>query len=119
MKVTELRIGNWLDNGEGSNYVIDTSSMMDILDEAQVNNGETYWKPIPLTEEWLVKFGFDGRVDFKWKRNVGIQIVGGDYYFAFKDMGNVIFRSIVECKYVHQLQNLYFAVTREELELKP
>ena len=76
-------------------------------------------KPIPLTEEWLERCGFYGRNDFKWIGKVGIQSVDGKYYFAFKDMGNVMFRSIVECKYVHALQNLYFALTGQELEFTP
>ena len=59
MKARGINLGNWLDNGEGSNYVIDTSSMIDIMDEAQINNGETSWIGIPLTEEWLKRFGFE------------------------------------------------------------
>ena len=42
------------------------------------------WKcPGRVTEEWLVKFCFKGRVGFKWKMNIGVQITEGGIYFAF------------------------------------
>ncbi len=53
-------------------------------------------RPIPLTEEW-----------FCWNFNMNYEPDNGDYS-----------KAQVELKYVHQLQNLYFALTGEELELK-
>ena len=68
-------------------------------------------KPIPLTEEWLVKFGFVkhkttdiyptfAKQMFNW--NDGIL-----YIIGYGFMNHI--------KHVHQLQNLYFALTGEEL----
>ena len=112
MKVNELRIGNFISSPRRE---------IDIVKQVNENNvwGQFYEDilpiPIPLTEKWLLDFSFKGRLDFKWNNNVGIQIIDGKYYFAFKDLSNVLFHSIIECKYVHQLQNLYFALTGEEL----
>lgn len=66
--------------------------------------------PIPLTEEWLLRFGFEKKssdvfelYEYAIERNYD----SVDFIFEGK-----IIRVI---KYVHQLQNLYFALTGEEL----
>jgi hypothetical protein len=113
MKAKELRIGNWVNNGEQLDYVIDTSSMMDLMNEAQVNEGLTGLKPIPLTEEWLLKFGFeysDLNGDSGLWKIPPFQIYGKYNQF--------IYDYRLDVNYVHQLQNLYFALTGEELEIK-
>lgn len=68
-------------------------------------------QPIPLTEEWLLKFGFE-------LKNWGIKVwylkgfeIDQHFYLKGIDWG-------VRFKYVHQLQNLYFALTGKELTLK-
>lgn len=85
-------------------------------------------EPIPITEEWLFKMGFLlSRLNIKnymhpqtilfELRNVsvldgGFKIrIGHDEAFSFKAISNEII-------YVHQLQNLYFALTCEELTIK-
>lgn len=75
-------------------------------------------KPIHLTEEWLLKFGFEkdnaGSFSSKMIDNYSIRIwyVSG----AFRWTANYFCSA--ELKYVHQLQNLYFALTGQELEYK-
>ena len=70
-------------------------------------------KPILLTEEWLLKLGFKkDKVDETYY-NGNFQIML-PYFFQYKT--SLIDHIIV--KYVHQLQNIYFALTGEELELK-
>jgi hypothetical protein len=66
-------------------------------------------EPIPLTEEWLVKFGFKPLVK-DW------QIKG--LIIHARKRGFVVNNRIPILKTVHQLQNLYFALTGEELTLK-
>jgi hypothetical protein len=74
--------------------------------------------PIPLTEEWLLKFGFkeSGR-DINiihWYNGV---IYLNSYELDFNGYWLRYYRGRIHCKinYVHQLQNLYFALTGEEL----
>lgn len=111
MKANELRIGNYV-------YALKSSSEPIIIgDDYNLYLSRDY-QPIPLTEEWLLKMGFKGRVDFKWNNNVGIQIVDNKYYFAFKDLSNVLFHSVIECKDVHQVQNVYYSLTNEELTIR-
>ena len=84
-------------------------------------------EPIPLTEEWLLKFGFYKfrknkfrikittfailEIDIEREDKLKCFIVKSDF---FRDE-RIVFRII---KYVHQLQNLYFALIGEELEIK-
>jgi hypothetical protein len=83
-------------------------------------------KPIPLTEEWLWRFGFANNINgfpeidldekrglsITFKKTVDTHIV----WFAEKDI--IEYTEITTLKYVHQLQNLYFALTGKELEIK-
>lgn len=78
---------------------------------------------IPLTEEWLLKFGF--KVDYM---NLDVLICAyygenpltKDYVLELKNVGNGWFyhNGHFKIDFVHQLQNLYFALCGEELELK-
>jgi hypothetical protein len=106
MKITELRIGNWVKQPNG---IIEVFTVSDLDDEGDINSYlEDEIEPIPLTEEWLIKFGFERWNDvynnFYHKLN-GVEIENGNIYVGH---GN-------EIKYAHQLQNLYFALTGEEL----
>ena len=114
MKASELRIGNWFNNGD-SNYVVDSSWFCDYLGSL----GEHFTvNPIPLTEEWLLKFGFEKKIndddfDYWLKGEFDDTFLcehadGFCYNFGFGH----------ELKHVHQLQNLYFALTGEELTTK-
>lgn len=78
---------------------------------------EEFIKPITLTEEWLLKFGFDKVSDIQVEcffiqgelKDFTLHIFDGLYVWIAYDL---------DVKYVHQLQNLYFALTGEELTLK-
>jgi hypothetical protein len=82
-----------------------------------------YCEPIPLTEEWLLKFGFEKKYDtFEFN---GLNVDGCVVHFSFDKWASEY--EIENCDYtevpsdiqhVHQLQNLYFALTGEELTIK-
>jgi len=77
------------------------------------------YKPIPLTEEWLLKFGFEKR-DGEVPENIDF-VFKGFWIEQQTDVDDFICLNtepFVSVKYVHQLQNLYFALTGEELTLK-
>ena len=74
-------------------------------------------KPIPLTEEWLVKFGFENnQSNNEWYDKGFFSVLNNGMSFCFIHCGNYI-NINARPKYVHQLQNLYFALTGEELTL--
>ena len=71
-------------------------------------------EPIPLTEEWLFKLNFiNDRVLEFYRNDITDSTIIIDYNFIC-----LLGYSHVKLKYVHQLQNLFFALTGEELELK-
>jgi hypothetical protein len=77
-------------------------------------------EPIPLTEEWLLKFGFK-QDSYSYIKGVHQKIFSGVMKFDFNEtlkdwefsVGYIT--DITRILYVHQLQNLYFALTGEEL----
>lgn len=117
MKANELRIGN---------LVYDNERIYQIYSGTEIGNkhNDNNFKPIPLTEEWLVKFGFKKVGEYYDKAFNGgalrideVQIMifkGSDYALNIAMDYDCIILPI-EVKHVHQLQNLYFALTGEEL----
>jgi len=119
MKASELRIGN-LVKSIGIEYVvsqIDGNSNIKGVEGGTSFNLDKTAQPIPLTEEWLLKLGakklsdnfFEiGYLKFKiHSHQYGIDFHfgnGGEHY--------------IKPHYVHSLQNLYFALTGEELTIK-
>lgn len=85
------------------------------------------WKPIPLTEEWFIKFGFEKLETYVYSKKIdSFATILVDYedgsvaifdYEKNYELGNYpAFGSF--CKYVHQLQNLNHSLTGKELTLK-
>jgi len=68
---------------------------------------------IPLTEEILLKCGLHPKVNYI----KGLQICDGKAFFSDNEFGHKQ-EDEIECKYLHQLQNLYFALTGEELNVE-
>jgi Fe-S cluster assembly iron-binding protein IscA len=116
MDAKELRIGNWCSDCEGCNYQV---TALSILNMVNFSNG---YNPcsISLTEEWLVKFGFirDNKeiLSLKENENEFIFFLEGNHVIIDKQQGQQLSGISIDCEYVHQLQNLYFALTGKELE---
>jgi hypothetical protein len=132
MKANELKIGNYVNIIEREKSEVFDTCHIDKPEEllksyfeiAQFSNDEIYLyigdeeiefsynvvKPIPITEEWLLKLGFE---------------FDDSVYEAFKDeffldrypnSKEIKFSGFV-IKHVHQLQNVYHALTGKELEI--
>lgn len=113
MKANELRLGNLVLNGGSNIKDITPQTISDFDNKLIVLN------PIPLTEEWLLKFGFEKQMMWTY----AINIIGNKkliYYLGEKgwSVGNKNYSDFSNLNYVHQLQNLYFALTNQELEIK-
>lgn len=114
MRASELRIGNWV-YSELRNMQIELFDFADILNYYNANNLD-HIEPIPLTEEWLVKFGFeDNGQSYEIEYCVVRRNYNNKVMFDLFKNGEFIHS---ELKHVHQLQNLYFALTGEELTIK-
>lgn len=105
MDARELRIGNYVIDGEDG-------SVMQITCGAQIDRTDLL-NPITLNEEWINEFGFvkflSGIKGTDLKDEYEKGIVRISYW-----LGSFHFKNI-EIKHCHQLQNLYFALTGQEL----
>lgn len=75
-------------------------------------------EPIPLTDDWLINFGFDksmcdGTALFDLKKDNIPLFFNGDKNGYMEVVAEI--QPQVRVRYVHQLQNLYFALTGTEL----
>ena len=105
MTANELRIGNLiLDEDSNIMYRVDLNFFHDLSLGGFLMDDLI---PIPLTEEWLVKFGFENKTKTFVLNNISIKQQTKGYFFYLSIM----------IQYVHQLQNLYFALTGEELKI--
>ena len=109
MKATELRIGNWVKrDGQLDGFQIDSHSFWKCERQPETYN------PILLTDQWFKDFGF--------KQDETKRIWGKDGIMLIRKLRRLPFCLIGYnnsiCKYVHQLQNLYFALTGKELTKK-
>jgi len=119
MKASELRIGNFVTTIDDKiictsvkgfyGFAVNTGI---ITHNNSVNDFE-YLKPISLTEEWLLKFGFqkNGCYYISEETNIEFYLTNGKLYCEL--YGETIFN----IENVHQLQNLYFSLSGEELTI--
>lgn len=114
----QLRRGNWVDSPAGRGQVTVIGD-----DYARVN-GMDDWdhdlQPIPLSPEVLAKCGFETdnittwhpKMEWIWLAPCGIE--GYDAFTHGLSSGPTF-----QVKYLHQLQNLFFALTGQELSFTP
>jgi len=110
MKAQELRIGNLVQfySKKRGAWKLDKVHS-DYFKPKELSNV----KPIPLTEEWLERLGFNDGSDLQITENIYL-IAMSDNSVRLAESGNFIG---VNIQYVHQLQNLYFALTQKELTI--
>jgi hypothetical protein len=110
MKANELRIGNYYygDVLFPSEYNVITANDLVELDSDPLDD---YYQPLPLTEEWLLKFGFKkiktNNCVYWTLNNVDVWELNGIYANE----------NDLPIQFVNQLQNLYFALTKKELTI--
>ena len=126
----EVRIGNLVNYNDGEygfdDYVV-------IIEPHEIHTYRTIaeriknaeFHPIPITPEWLERLGFEKRISPKGHEN---WVMYSQHHFAF------VLREItpfigftyhsygtdhsLQIDHVHQLQNLYHALTGQELTVK-
>ncbi|MCC8423574.1 hypothetical protein [Mucilaginibacter sp. UR6-11] len=112
----ELRIGNFIQTPEGLAKVVTIANMK--IGGTRLENGNHKvmeyedCEPIELTVDWLDRFGFIKEDETWWNNHVGVKTVEGGFYFSAMHDG------ITDISYVHQLQNLAYAINQTELTLE-
>ena len=109
MKSTELRIGN---------LVRDFTDHCNINILAEDLTNTKNFQPIPLTEDWLLKFGFEKEFDYWCHSAEYFEIAETTEGNWCNSINGYEYRNGNNFQHVHQLQNLYHALTGEELTIK-
>lgn len=131
MEAKELRIGNYIDlNGTivkvagvdakkmVKHYLPETKQVV-----SKMENRVSNFKPVPITEEWLFKLGFEvktqvaTRCPFECLVKSGVSLITNSKKLIRFGYSGYCGSGEKEIKHVHQLQNLYFALTGKELEI--
>ena len=124
MEAKHLRIGNYV-------MWVDDLFKVEIIDSYCATNKD----PIPLTEEWLFKFGF---TNYEWctdcafiKFNYNhimlryynnkwhctkVKVTKDNDGHKMSNGKDIVKKGLI--KHVHELQNLYYALTGVELTIK-
>lgn len=135
MEATDLRIGNLVDY-ENTTHVVTGIDGATIKSEWLKARHDSYKDDISehlgilITEEWLARFGLKKMIGYskETSKNKYLEVAWND-----KDKWYVMFRNThigsstrylddyvclrTDLKYIHELQNLYFAISGRELEL--
>jgi hypothetical protein len=128
MKVSELRIGNFVKDKNAQYKTVNGFTQILATGIYQFHLEKLELDALPLTEEWLLKFGFEYNKRGNWNRYFKEGIYPRSFAFQFYKNGRIDFWygdfnvgnlnriKYNPLQYVHQLQNLYFALTGKELE---
>lgn len=147
IQANELRIGNWIADRGGKQWQIDhweypnkVASIEPYLCELNghyiyghpLTEELDYLQPIPLTPEILEKCGFEKGVSEWYNKNyftdcmeyaeeMQLQVNLKSFRCGIFDVdfGGTNAMTANPIKYLHQLQNLYYALTGEELNYQP
>lgn len=124
IKKESLRIGNLVQTKRGR--MIEVVSIQ--MDGINTESGDIYPKyscedidGIPLSEDWLKKCGFvigAGPADgfYAGENGIAIQQVGNDWLLCERVRDGYQF--IRGINFVHELQNIYFAICGQELKIE-
>ena len=111
IEAKDLRIGNLVKAVHKKSDILNSYIVIEGKHICDLENGKSEFDfyGIPITEEWLLKFGFTQSLAFKSVYFIGTFLsitLGNKIMFEIND------QIISEIKYIHQLQNLYFALTQ-------
>lgn len=123
MLTSDLRLGNLVYKGE-----LFPVEVVEVITELSIETDRhnlcdiKKFRPIPITEEYLLKLGFEYNelyANYQIKiidGNINSLTLFGDGEWNYcNDSLNASCHFIKEVKYIHQLQNLYYSLTNTEL----
>jgi hypothetical protein len=115
MEANELRIGNIVADKDNDIFELSGFYLYQLSIEQNTKGIITSHKPIPLTAEWFEKFGY---YDVNMPSHFIKDEMTIDEHRFWNCNGMFIDdKNGVRIKYVHQLQNLYFALQQKELKI--
>jgi hypothetical protein len=130
MEAKELRIGNFVkvENDYETIKDIGTKYAVCALDLKSIGVSQLYKDivAIPITEEWLLNFGFKNKgfafYDKEKETRVTRSKISPNIWIYERAYSSTGYKSkfiyMNSIHYVHQLQNLFFMLNDEELKIK-
>lgn len=120
LKATELRIGNYL--FDRNNRLCQVKELGESITAPAIKGARTSLpnKPIQLTEDILLRLGFEKGFHRYGLENCGLKChksLKENYWIVSQGFG-MQFTELTEIQYIHQLQNLFFSLCGEELTFK-
>lgn len=119
MKIQELRIGNFIFNTENRIVAINGINLGIVYYGHISASVLEYCAPIPLNDCWLERLGFiNNRISINYIDELCYSQYGDSWSIHYQTKGSGFTRDY-GIAYVHQLQNLYYALTGgKELEAR-
>lgn len=117
IKAKDLRIGNYVNNYYKGIEVVSVG-LLNLLEQYNPNEHQQIYSGIPLTEEILLTCGANKIADRTYTigNNYQIEITYNHNNYILQIFDEMVYKPF---EHLHQLQNLYFALTGEELHFKP
>ena len=135
MEITDLRLGNlvnrkyWNPEPNNEKYCYEVGvvtwisqsniNVSPIISREKFRISKNDIIPVPLTEYWVRKFGFTKTKKNEFESKCGNYSIGfyddGIYFFIAAYMDAPPYKKL---DYVHEFQNLHFALSNKELALK-
>ena len=117
MNANELRVGCWYNWRGGDAPDEGYDEQFEISDFGALKQQPAQFRPIRITSEWLLKLGFSKGVEFdhsySYERLIQVSAYPDGAVYVF-----IRSESLDHIEYVHQLQNLYLALTGKEFNQK-
>lgn len=119
MNIRDLRVGNYIHLM--LNHLDYEIIELDVNDLKDINNQNGVYEPIILTDEWVLNFGlkpssllgFDGGFVFPDNHRYFLQKAQNGYLLVLQlPNGGEMIKGI---EYVHELQNIWYFLTKCEL----
>lgn len=120
IQANELRIGNLILITFKKEVEVVNARMIGFINQANIKGHQHPFEPILLTEEWLLKLGAQevgistnlfefNRFFLRWFPNYKYWYITDKYTNGY----------ITKVEFVHEWQNIVFALNGQELEVKP
>lgn len=120
IKAEELRIGNLILSSNNVSCRVESIDSIQIGIQTSINKGNINAYDVhgtPINEDFLLRFRFqkDGAFNFSFNGHGMWQDgTNNQWYFVWHFQNSKFYKAI---QFVHQLQNLYFVLTEEELKV--
>lgn len=124
MKANELRIGNLIEYRISDRF----DKRKEWWEVSEIDADDIHWlskvmpededfRPIKLTDEWLIKLGFKKEGERFFNTFIVLRFINNkvDVFNLGVSQDDEYLEFLNSINYVHQLQNLHFALTHREL----